>query len=195
MGITFRQGTVADAPACGHICFEAFAQIADAHNFPRDFPAPEVSVSVLSMMLSHRGYYVVVAECDGEIIGTVRQIRVTIFGIRVSWPAAVAAGVVEQVTPTSLRIRKLSGGRPVSLRLVRKGVTLTPLVQPGERIQLNQIIAAAVPVTTTWPCPGGATAGTYIQLVHSTSLSDRYAAAKTVLWKILASWVYALEEY
>jgi len=70
MAITFRQGVAADAAACGRICFEAFAQIADAHNFPREFPALEVSVAVLSMMLTHPGYYVVVAERDGEIIGS-----------------------------------------------------------------------------------------------------------------------------
>jgi GNAT superfamily N-acetyltransferase len=60
----------ADADACGRICFEAFAAIADQHNFPRDFPAPEVGVGLLQMLFSHPGFFSVVAESDGRIVGS-----------------------------------------------------------------------------------------------------------------------------
>jgi predicted N-acetyltransferase YhbS len=70
MDVTFRQGTPKDAEACGRICYDAFYSVNTAHNFPPDFPAPEVAIMVLSMMLAHPGFYVVVAERDGAIIGS-----------------------------------------------------------------------------------------------------------------------------
>ncbi len=69
-GITIRQATPVDAPAAGAICFDAFRHINTAHNFPPDFPTPEASKGVLSMMFSHPGFYCVVAESDGRIIGS-----------------------------------------------------------------------------------------------------------------------------
>jgi len=70
MAITLRRGTPADAEVCGRICYDAFYGISTAHNFPPDFPSPEVSVGLLSMMLAHPGFYVVVAERDGVIVGS-----------------------------------------------------------------------------------------------------------------------------
>ena len=70
MAITLRRGTPADAEVCGRICYDAFYAISTAHNFPPDFPNPEVSIGVLSMMLAHPGFYVVVAERDGAIVGS-----------------------------------------------------------------------------------------------------------------------------
>ena len=60
MAETFRSATAADADQCGRICFEAFASICDAHNFSRDFPAPEIAAGLLGWMISHPGFY---GEC------------------------------------------------------------------------------------------------------------------------------------
>jgi predicted N-acetyltransferase YhbS len=65
-----RRATPADAEVCGRICFEAFATLADRHNFPRDFPAPEIPTSVLSRMFSHPAFFCVVAERGGTILGS-----------------------------------------------------------------------------------------------------------------------------
>jgi GNAT superfamily N-acetyltransferase len=65
-----RPGTVQDADLCGRICYEAFATLASDHGFPPDFPSPDVAVEVLSGLLSHPGFYSVVAESDGEIVGS-----------------------------------------------------------------------------------------------------------------------------
>ena len=65
MGITLRRGTPEAAEVCGPICYDAFYTISTAHNVPPDFPSRELSVAVLSMMLAHPGFYVVVAERDG----------------------------------------------------------------------------------------------------------------------------------
>lgn len=70
MDIVLRAGTPTDADACGRICYDAFYAISTAHNFPPDFPSPEVSIAVLSQMLAHPGFYVVVAERDGEVVGS-----------------------------------------------------------------------------------------------------------------------------
>jgi GNAT superfamily N-acetyltransferase len=68
--ITIRRATPEDAPACGVICYQAFFDINSAHNFPPDLPSPEAGVGVLTMMFSHPGFYCVVAESDGRIIGS-----------------------------------------------------------------------------------------------------------------------------
>ncbi len=70
MAVSLRAGLPADAEACGRICFEAFRRISSEHNFPQDFPNPDTAIDVLAMMLSHPGYYVVVAEQGGRIVGS-----------------------------------------------------------------------------------------------------------------------------
>lgn len=68
--ITLRPGRPTDAEACGLICYEAFAEIAGRHGFPADFPSAEVATELVSMLLLHPGFYGVVAEADGEIVGS-----------------------------------------------------------------------------------------------------------------------------
>jgi len=70
MSAILRQGTAADADACGAICYEAFKAIAAAHNFPPDFPSPEVASRLLSTLLSHPDFYSVVAEVEGRVVGS-----------------------------------------------------------------------------------------------------------------------------
>ena len=62
-----RAGIPEDAEVCGRICYEAFKTFADHHNFPTEIPTPEFSVGIVSMMLSHPGFYSVVAEREGEV--------------------------------------------------------------------------------------------------------------------------------
>jgi predicted N-acetyltransferase YhbS len=70
MSIVLRPGRPADAEACGSICYEAFKATGTAHNFPPDFPSPEVASGVLSALLGHDGFYAVVAEHAGRIVGS-----------------------------------------------------------------------------------------------------------------------------
>jgi len=65
-----RRAAPADAEVCGRICFEAFGTLAARHNFPPDFPSPEFPTRVLSTMFSHPGFFCVVAEQDGRIVGS-----------------------------------------------------------------------------------------------------------------------------
>jgi len=69
-GISIRQARAEDAGECGRICHAAFAQINLKHGFPPDFPNAEVATAVLSTLFKHPGFYCVVAEADGKLIGS-----------------------------------------------------------------------------------------------------------------------------
>jgi predicted N-acetyltransferase YhbS len=68
--IVIRIATPEDSAVCGRICFDAFSAINAAHGFPCDFPGPEASVGLLSMMFASPDFYCVVAEVDGRIVGS-----------------------------------------------------------------------------------------------------------------------------
>jgi predicted N-acetyltransferase YhbS len=68
--INIRSSMPADGPACGQICYDAFATISAAHGFPCDLPSPEAAIGFLSMMFSAPDVYSVVAELDGRIVGS-----------------------------------------------------------------------------------------------------------------------------
>jgi predicted N-acetyltransferase YhbS len=65
-----RTATPEDSPVCGQICFDAFSAINAAHGFPCDFPRPEATAGLLSMMFASPDFYCVVAEGDGRIVGS-----------------------------------------------------------------------------------------------------------------------------
>jgi hypothetical protein len=130
-------------------------------------------IAVRSLREAWRSKKVVVQKPKGAQEG---------FEVRVTWPSAIAkeAGTIEKVNADSIRYRKTSDGRGVSLRLKRKGGALKPLVNEGVATQPNQVIASVVAVTTAFPCGGGADARTYLALLKSTALSDRYTAVKAL---------------
>ena len=69
-GLTLRVGESQDAETCGVICYEAFKALADQHNFPPDFPSPEVAGGLVGSLLSRGDIYTVVAEVDGRVVGS-----------------------------------------------------------------------------------------------------------------------------
>ena len=82
MNLILRPGTSQDAEICGRICFEAFTSISEAHNFTPDFPAADVAIGMVTRMLSHPGFYSVVAEMDGQIVGSnFLDVRNTVAGV------------------------------------------------------------------------------------------------------------------
>ena len=68
--VKLRRATPEDANICGRICYEAFAAISSQHNFAPELPAPEAGVGLLGMLFSHPGFYCVIAESDGRIVGS-----------------------------------------------------------------------------------------------------------------------------
>ena len=70
MDVTLRAGRPDDAPVVGQICYDAFCAIADQHNYPHDFPSADVAGGLVSYLLGHAGFYSVVAERDGQVVGS-----------------------------------------------------------------------------------------------------------------------------
>ncbi|MGA2878683.1 MAG: GNAT family N-acetyltransferase [Bryobacteraceae bacterium] len=68
--ISIRRAKPEDAATCGQICFEAFHKINTDHNFPPDVPEPARGVGLMTSVFSHPGFYCVVAEVDGRIVGS-----------------------------------------------------------------------------------------------------------------------------
>jgi GNAT superfamily N-acetyltransferase len=68
--VTVRAASPDDAPLCGQICYQAFLTINTAHGFPCDFPGPEAAVGILTGMFSDPGFYCVVAEIEGRVVGS-----------------------------------------------------------------------------------------------------------------------------
>jgi GNAT superfamily N-acetyltransferase len=70
MSVSIREATVDDAAELGRICYQAFAKLATAHGFTPDFPDPQTATGALAAMLGHQGFYSVVGEIDGRIVGS-----------------------------------------------------------------------------------------------------------------------------
>jgi len=70
MTLTFRKATIDDAQPLGTICYEAFKNIAEKHNFPADFGSPEHSVGLMTMLLSRPDAYNMAAEIDGKLVAS-----------------------------------------------------------------------------------------------------------------------------
>lgn len=70
MSAKLRPGVPDDAEVCGQICYDAFGSISAAHGFPSDFPSADVAIGLVGMLLRHPGFYSVVAEVDGQVVGS-----------------------------------------------------------------------------------------------------------------------------
>jgi len=71
MALTLRPITAADLPTAGRICHDAFRAIATEHNYPPDFPTPEVGIGLLTDLTNSPGFYGVVAEIDSQVVGSI----------------------------------------------------------------------------------------------------------------------------
>jgi predicted N-acetyltransferase YhbS len=80
--ISIRIATNDDAALCGQICFDAFSSISATYGFPPDVPTPQVATGILTMMFSHPGFYCLVAENAGSVVGSnCLDERSAIFGV------------------------------------------------------------------------------------------------------------------
>jgi GNAT superfamily N-acetyltransferase len=68
--VTIRVATKDDAQVAGKICYDAFAAISNAHNFPPDVPSLEVGIAIISALFTSPGFYCVVAEVGGRVVGS-----------------------------------------------------------------------------------------------------------------------------
>lgn len=118
--LIWRSGQPTEAAELGRICFEAFQAISNAHNFPPDFPSPEVATGLISMLLSRPDIYSVVAEEAGKPVGS-----------NFLWKSDAVAGVGPiTVDP---RVQNSSVGRTLMMDVINhadeQGILSVRLVQ------------------------------------------------------------------
>jgi GNAT superfamily N-acetyltransferase len=65
-----REATASDAERCARIVYDAFAAIASRHNLPVEPDSPEFTRFKVCEMLSNDGFAGLVAERDGEVLGS-----------------------------------------------------------------------------------------------------------------------------
>ena len=118
--VTIRVATPDDSAICGQICYDAFLNINTAHGFPCDFPGPEATTRLLSMMFSSPGFYCVVAESEGRIVGSncldERSLIAGIGPITVD-PGAQNLGVGRKLMKVVMD--RAQEGHPAGMRLVQ----------------------------------------------------------------------------
>ncbi len=68
--VIIRRASPEDAFVAGPICYRAFHGISTAHNFPPDLPNEEFGTWLMNMLFSSPGHYSIVAEINGEVIGS-----------------------------------------------------------------------------------------------------------------------------
>jgi GNAT superfamily N-acetyltransferase len=68
--LTLRPGLRTDMPECGRVCYDAFDSIATRHGFPPEYPSVEVASTLVSELIEHPGFFALVAECDGLVVGS-----------------------------------------------------------------------------------------------------------------------------
>ena len=68
--VVIRAARPEDSGVCGRICYEAFSTLSTKHGFSPDFPNVEVATNVISSLFGAPGFYCVVAESGGRIVGS-----------------------------------------------------------------------------------------------------------------------------
>jgi GNAT superfamily N-acetyltransferase len=68
--LTIRPAGAADVSESGRICYDAFSSIAARHCFPPDVASIDAATGLVSELIANPGFYSVVAECNGRIVGS-----------------------------------------------------------------------------------------------------------------------------
>ena len=119
------------------------------------------------------------------------------FEARINWPAGLASveGIVTEIGNT-IKYRTVEG-RINFIHLTKGGKILTPLVNIGDRVLPNQIIASVIKVEKTIPTDN-VNSDYFLTNLSSLTLSDRYAAAKALSYfndkKVIAALQSKLSE-
>lgn len=106
------------------------------------------------------------------------------FEARITWPSAISNsdGSVINVTDRILQYKRASDSRTITIRLIKNGLKLAPLVSQNDSIREGQIIASVVPIITNFKCENSVSEEHYLKLLDSSSITERYAAAKALAY-------------
>ena len=72
-GLLIRGASMDDAGACARIMFDAFESLAARHSFPVEPGTPEFTDFQIKAMLGTEGVFALVAERDGDVVGSAFQ--------------------------------------------------------------------------------------------------------------------------
>ena len=156
MSVKLRPGVPDDAAVCGQICYDAFGALAEIHGFPSDFPSSDVATGLVGMMLGHDGFYSVVAEIDGQVVGSnfldERSPIVGIGPITVA-PAAQDEGIGRMLMDDVL-VRAVHRGAP-GVRLVQAAFHNRSLALYAKLgFSIRQSLACMQGPAVSMPVPG-----------------------------------------
>jgi len=106
------------------------------------------------------------------------------FEARITWPSAIASskGTITVVDKEKIQYKRASDGRTITVKLAKNKIAIHPLVQIGERIEENQIVASVIPAYEGFKCVKTASGRYYLELLKSPSLTERYTAAKALYY-------------
>ena len=120
--MNIRDASKADSQTCGRIMYDAFRDLANRHNFPPDFPSAEIATDLVSMLIAAPGFYGVVAEEAGRVVGSnFMDERSPIFGIG---PISVSPGVQNRAIGRRLMdaaLDRAAAQKAAGVRLVQAG--------------------------------------------------------------------------
>lgn len=158
--------------------FVSFVMFEQSESSPLDLrrKSPVHFVMVEDMRSAFVGEKVVVTKPKGAEEGAER---------RVQWKCAVAnvMSCVTAVTGDRINMRALASGGKQTVRLTRGDLVLESQVSEGDTVEMNQIVAAVVPVHLNLRCPEPVDEAYFIDKLKSVSLSERYAAAKALRYR------------
>jgi len=104
------------------------------------------------------------------------------FEMRILWPISVAKapGTIRSVQEHRIQYNRERDDRVITLKMLKNGKELSPLVVAGDSIRQNQVIASVVSVSSCFPCKSIDSEGHYLELLRSASLVKKYAAVKAL---------------
>ena len=155
MAFALRPLAPTDVSAAGRICHDAFKAIAAQHNFPPDFPDPDVAVGLFRQLSDNHGFYGVVAEQDGRIVGSnFIDERSPIIGLGpISVDPATQNQGVGGALMTHMLDRAARNGAP-GIRLLQAGYHTRSVCEPIANLQ-GPPLGLAVPGCTVRPATAG----------------------------------------
>jgi HEAT repeat protein len=109
--------------------------------------------------------------------------------IRVVWPTAAANhhSVISFIDDSSIKLSPIGEERQQTIKIKRirgnRTIILHPQYQIGAEVNQNQIVASVVPVAISLVCPPEVGEEYFREKLRSTSLSERYAAAKALRFR------------
>jgi GNAT superfamily N-acetyltransferase len=118
--------------ACGRICYEAFREVAERHNFRPDFPTAERAIQLMQALFDNMDVFSVIAERDGEVLGSnhlTEYDAIRAVGPITVDPTAQAKGAGRMLMEAVIERGKPSaGGTPsAGIRLVQDAFNSTSL--------------------------------------------------------------------